>query len=332
MKEAFYYKKLEDKKVQCFLCPQHCIISIGKRGICNVRENKDGILYTLNYNLVSSIALDPIEKKPLYHYHPGKLILSIGTVGCNFKCPFCQNYTISQASPENLKMDEVDSLTIISLAKKYKSFGIAYTYNEPFIWYEFILETSKIAKKEGLENVLVTNGYVEEEPFLEISQYISAMNIDLKAFSQDFYSKLCQGKLDKVLKIISLAYSQKIHIELTNLIIPSWNDKDEDINKLVDFVASIDRNIPLHFSRYFPAYKFSISPTPIETLMKAYNIAKEKLNFVYLGNVWNIETSTTFCPNCKKELIVRDGYSIRKNLLINNNICPFCGIEIPIII
>ncbi|MGB9857093.1 MAG: AmmeMemoRadiSam system radical SAM enzyme [Dictyoglomaceae bacterium] len=332
MKEALYYKKLKDHEVQCFLCPHHCLISSGRRGICGVRENRDGILYSLNYNLVSSIALDPIEKKPLYHFYPGKLILSVGTVGCNFKCPFCQNWSISQVSPEELKLEKIDGYRLVSLAKSYKSFGIAYTYNEPFIWYEFVLETSKIAKEEDLKNVLVTNGYIEEEPFLELAPYISAMNIDLKAFTQEFYSKLCQGRLDRVLNIISLAYSKNIHVELTTLIIPSWNDGEEEIRKLVDWIADIDKNIPLHFSRYFPAYKFSLPSTPYETLFKAFSIAKEKLNFVYLGNVWDLETSTTFCPNCKRELIVREGYSIKKNLLSHSNLCPFCGEKIPIII
>lgn len=332
MKEALYYGKLEDGRVQCFLCPNLCLITSGNRGVCGVRENKNGILYSLNYNLISSIALDPIEKKPLYHFHPGKLILSVGTLGCNFKCPFCQNWNISQVSPEELKLEKIDSHRLISLAKSYKSFGIAYTYNEPFIWYEFVLETSKIAKEEGLDNVLVTNGYIEEKPFLELAPYISAMNIDLKAFTKEFYSKLCKGKLDAVLNTIYLAYKRNIHVELTTLIIPTWNDGEDEIEGLVDWVASMDKNIPLHFSRYFPAYRFDLPPTPIETLLKAYSIGKGKLNYIYLGNVWNLETSTTFCPKCKNSLIIRDGYSIKKNLLLSNNLCPFCGEEVSVII
>ncbi|MCX7846181.1 MAG: AmmeMemoRadiSam system radical SAM enzyme [Dictyoglomaceae bacterium] len=332
MKEALYYKKLEDEKVQCYLCPNHCLISSEKRGVCGVRENRNGILYSLNYNLISSIALDPIEKKPLYHFHPGKYILSVGTVGCNFKCPYCQNWGISQVLPEELKLEKIDSIKLVSIAKSYGSFGIAYTYNEPFIWYEFVLETSQIAKEQDLKNVLVTNGYIEEEPFLELAPYISAMNIDLKAFNQDFYSKLCNGKLNKVLNTILLAYKKGIHIELTTLIIPTWNDKDEEIKELVDWIADIDKNIPLHFSRYFPAYKFNLPPTSLEFMLKAYSIAKEKLNYVYLGNVWDLETSATYCPKCKNQLIIRDGYTIKKNLLINNNLCIFCGEKISIII
>ncbi|MCX7941816.1 MAG: AmmeMemoRadiSam system radical SAM enzyme [Dictyoglomaceae bacterium] len=332
MKEALYYKKLDNKKVQCLLCPHHCLILSGKRGICGVRENREGILYSLNYNFVSSIALDPIEKKPLYHFHPGKFILSVGTVGCNFKCPYCQNWRISQVSPDEFELEKIDSYELISLARSYKSFGIAYTYNEPFIWYEFVLETSKIAKEQNLENVLVTNGYIEEEPFLELAPYISAMNIDLKSFNEEFYSKLCQGKLEKVLNIILLAYKKGIHIEITTLIIPGWNDKEDEIKELTNWIASIDKNIPLHFSRYFPAYKFNLSPTPLETLWKAYSIAKEKLNYVYLGNIWNLETSTTFCPKCKNQLIIRNGYTIEKNLLLNTNTCPFCGEKISVII
>lgn len=328
MKEALYYRKLEDKKVQCLLCPHQCIISPNKRGLCGVRENVEGILYTLVYGKVSSIALDPIEKKPLYHFYPGSSILSIGTVGCNFKCPFCQNWSISQVSPEDIYLEDIDEETLLNIALRNKSIGIAYTYNEPFIWYEFVLEVSKTFKKYGLKNVLVTNGFVEEEPFIEIASYIDAMNIDIKAIRESFYKNLCVGSLKSVQKIIELAYKKGIHIELTNLIITGYNDSKEEIIALIDYVASLDPNIPLHFTRYFPAYKFTAPPTSLEILKFAYEEARKKLNFVYIGNVLDPESSTTFCPSCKKPLIVREGYYIKKNI-IKSKECPYCGFRIP---
>ncbi|MFN3698852.1 MAG: AmmeMemoRadiSam system radical SAM enzyme [Dictyoglomus sp.] len=328
MKEALYYQKLENQKVLCLLCPHHCIISPNKRGFCGVRENIEGVLYTLIYGKTSSIALDPIEKKPLYHFYPGSSILSLGTVGCNFKCPFCQNWSISQVFPEEIPLEKIEKETLVNLALKNNSIGISYTYNEPFIWYEFVLEVSKFAKNYGLKNVLVTNGYVEEEPFLEIAPYIDAMNIDIKSIKEDFYNKLCKGSLKNVQRIIELAYSKGIHIELTNLIITGYNDKKEEILELIEYVASIDPNIPLHFTRYFPAYNFTNPPTSLEILKFAYKEAQKKLNFVYIGNIWDPESSTTYCPSCKKELIIREGYHIRKNLLKVSNICPYCGFKI----
>ncbi|TYT20976.1 AmmeMemoRadiSam system radical SAM enzyme [Dictyoglomus thermophilum] len=330
MKEALYYQRLENQKVQCLLCPHHCIIAPGKRGICGVRENIEGTLYSLVYGKASSIALDPIEKKPLYHFYPGSAILSIGTVGCNFKCPFCQNWSISQVTPEDIFLEEVDKDLLLGLALKNGSIGISYTYNEPFIWYEFVLDVAKYFKENNLKNVLVTNGFVEVEPFLEMAPYIDAMNIDIKSINEEFYRNLCKGSLKNVKKIIEIAYSKGIHIELTNLIIPGYNDSKEEIIALIDYVASISPDIPLHFTRYFPAYKFTVPPTPIEILRFAYKEARKKLNFVYLGNIWDVEGSTTFCPKCGKDLIVREGYFIRKNLLKTSNICPYCDTSIPI--
>lgn len=330
MREALYYQKLENQIAQCLLCPHHCIIPSGKRGICGVRENIEGTLYSLIYGKASSIALDPIEKKPLYHFYPGSAILSIGTVGCNFKCPFCQNWTISQVEPEDIFLEDVNKELLLKLAIKNDSIGISYTYNEPFIWYEFVLEVAKHFKEHNLKNVFVTNGFVEVEPFLEIAPYIDAMNIDLKSIREEFYNKLCKGSLKGVKRIIELAYEKGIHIELTNLIIPGYNDNKEEIVALIDYVANISSDIPLHFTRYFPAYKFTAPPTPIEILKFAYNEARKKLHYVYLGNIWDTEGSTTFCPNCGNELIVREGYFIRKNLLKNSNKCPYCGTSIPV--
>lgn len=283
MKEAAYYEKLANKIVHCHLCPNECIIRDGKVGSCGVRINDGGKLFTAVYGKMISMALDPIEKKPLYHYHPGEYILSVGTKGCNFHCTFCQNWSISQ--DRNVLTEDITSKEIIEKAKSADSFGIAYTYNEPFIWFEFVLETAKLARTAGLKNVLVTNGYVNMEPLEEMLPYIDAMNIDLKSIDEEFYKKICKGKLEPVLDVIKRA-AKSCHIELTNLIIPTLNDSKNSIKRLVGWICdNVGRQTPLHLSRYFPCYKMNIPPTPVETLKMAERIAKEKLKYVYLGNV-----------------------------------------------
>jgi len=282
LKEALYWEK-KDKAVHCLLCPHDCKIVNGLTGVCGVRQNIDGRLYTLVYGETTSVALDPIEKKPLYHYHPGEYILSLGTKGCNFKCPFCQNWAISQEL--EAPTQKITPQWVVDKAKECKSFGIAYTYNEPFIWYEFVLDTAKLAKKEGLENVLVTNGYVNPAPLEEILPFIDAMNIDLKSIDDEFYRKYARGSLEPVLYTIKRSVKD-CHIELTNLVIPGLNDSDENFTRLVDWIYdNVGADVPLHFSRYFPCYKFDRPLTPKETLERAYKIAKKKLKNVYLGNV-----------------------------------------------
>ncbi len=282
MKEALYYEKISGKIVHCRLCPYECRIPPGGRGACGVRQNVDGILYSLIYGKTTGISLDPIEKKPLYRYHPGEEILSLGTRGCNLHCDSCQNWHISQdvdGPTENITGEEV-----ILRAKALGSFGIAYTYNEPFIWYEFVLDTAKLARRNGLKNVLVTNGFVNIPPLEEMLPYIDAMNIDLKAFDEDFYVKICKGRLKPVLDVIRIS-AKACHVELTNLIIPTLNDSEGAVRGMADWIyANLGPDIPLHLSRYFPCYKMDIAPTPIETLKRAERIAKEKLKYVYIGN------------------------------------------------
>lgn len=283
MKEALHYEKLEAKKVNCHLCPYECTIASGRKGACGVRVNKDGILYSEVYGKTTGIALDPIEKKPLYHYHPGEHILSIGTKGCNFHCDFCQNWHISQVL--DAPTTDITSEEVIRKAEQVKSFGIAYTYNEPFIWYEFVFDTAKLAKKSGLENVLVTNGFVNLEPLEQMLPYIDAMNIDLKALDENFYIKICKGRMRPVLEVIKRSV-KSCHVELTNLIIPTLNDSEEMIRKMVDWIYdNVGPEVPLHISRYFPCYNMSIPPTPVETLEMAGDIARKKLKYVYLGNM-----------------------------------------------
>lgn len=248
-----------------------------------MRVNKGGVLYSEIYGRITSAALDPIEKKPLYRYHPGEYIFSIGTKGCNFHCDFCQNWQISQDPAAHT--DSITPEEAITRAKESGSFGIAYTYNEPFIWYEFVLETAKMAKNNNLENVLVTNGYVNMKPLEEMLPYIDAMNIDLKAFNDGFYRKLCGGRLGKVLEVIKRA-SSDCHVELTTLIIPGLNDSDEEIKKEAQWIRdNVGPETALHLSRYFPCYKMKLEPTPLETLERARDIAMASLKYVYLGNV-----------------------------------------------
>ena len=325
--EALYYKTDETDEVRCLLCPHVCEIYPSRFGKCGVRSNKSGKLFSLNYARVSSISMDPIEKKPLYHYYPGEQILSIGTIGCNFKCPFCQNWSISQGGATTRGMT-VES--IVNLAVDNGSFGIAYTYNEPFIWYEFVLETAKLARERGLKNVLVTNGYINHDPLKEMLPYIDAMNIDLKSFDDDFYRTICGGRLDPVLNTITESFHAGCHIELTNLIITDLNDNMDMIENMVGWVSELSRDIPFHFSRYFPNYHLENQATDINKIHNARKIALNHLNYVYTGNITDDESSSTYCPNCKSAVVSRAGYHIDLSGFENGK-CSKCGHQIAII-
>ncbi|NMA66328.1 MAG: AmmeMemoRadiSam system radical SAM enzyme [Clostridiaceae bacterium] len=284
--KAQYFNKLENNKVHCILCPHNCHINNGERGICGVRKNIDGNLYAESYGHISSLALDPIEKKPLYHFYPGSLILSIGSYGCNLRCSFCQNYSISMnkpntayISPENLVYKAFD-------LKKSNNIGLAYTYNEPFISYEYVLDCCKLAKEKNLKNILVTNGYIQQEPLLEILPYIDAMNIDLKSFYNDFYSKICGGKSEFVKNTIYTAATKGCHVEVTTLIIPGLNDTDKEMEELSAWLSDISPDIPLHLTRFFPQYKLTDrNYTPKETLFNLEQIARKHLKYVHPGNI-----------------------------------------------
>ncbi|MCX5781186.1 MAG: AmmeMemoRadiSam system radical SAM enzyme [Elusimicrobia bacterium] len=332
MKQALYVvlQDMTTKKVKCFLCPHTCNIMPGKTGICRARKNIDGILYSLTYNKFTSINMDPIEKKPLYHFYPGKGILSVGTIGCNFRCSFCQNWEISQADFDDSSLTELSPDAAVVLAQKYKSIGIAYTYNEPLINFEWILDTSKLARKKSLKNVLVTNGYINQEPLEELLPYIDAANIDVKFFNDESYEKMCGGHLEPVLKTVETCLKKNVHIELTNLIIPGENDSKEEIENLVKWIASLNNKIPLHFSRYFPQYKLDTPPTEKKTLVEAYEIAKKHLKYVYIGNVNDFNYSNTLCDKCGGVLIERQGYATHfKNF--DKGKCNKCGQEAKII-
>ncbi len=334
MKDYLHYSVIDEEKklVQCGLCPHVCKIQNNQTGICRVRKNIDGKLFTLTYGEFTSINLDPIEKKPLYHFFPGSEILSVGTVGCNFRCLHCQNWEISQTQFGEIPTRKLTPQDAFTIAKKYNSIGISYTYNEPLINYEWTLETAKIFQKEGLKNVLVTNGYINEKPWEEILPYIDAANIDVKSFRDDFYKKICGAKLSPVLKSVEIMFKNNKHVEVTYLVIPSYNDSKKEIEEFIDWLSSISTSIPLHFSRYFPQYKMKEPATPIETMEFAREIALKKMKYVYLGNVWEKEYNRTYCPKCKNILIERVGYSIEIKGLTKDGSCNKCNTKIDIVI
>ncbi|MEM3396028.1 MAG: AmmeMemoRadiSam system radical SAM enzyme [Thermoplasmata archaeon] len=313
--KALFWEKKESNAVRCNLCAHHCVIQNGKCGICGVRENRDGELHTLIYGLYSSVAIDPIEKKPLYHFFPGSEILSYGTVGCNFKCLHCQNYTISQAKPSNSYLEKTTPEDVLKLAKRYKVPGVAWTYNEPTIWYEFTYDCSKLLHENGIKSVYVTNGYIEKDPLKQIAPYLDAMNIDVKGFTEEFYAKVVHAKLKPVLETCELAYNLGIHIELTYLVIPTYNDSEKEFVEFVKWVKEkLSPEVPVHFTRFHPDYMLTdVSPTPLATLRTAHRIAKENgLANVYIGNVWG-EPDITYCPRCNEPLIEREGFSVVYN-------------------
>lgn len=316
--EAMYYEKRDDKIVKCKLCPHGCVIRDGDMGVCRVRENSGGTLISLNYGKIASFAYDPIEKKPLYHFYPGSKILSIGTYGCNLKCDFCQNWEISQKKSMTMELEDED---ILLMAKSRGSIGIAYTYNEPSISYEYVLHLCKLVKSRGLKNVLVTNGYINEEPLKELLPYVDAMNIDLKSIEDGFYRRICKGKLEPVMNTIKMAAKQ-VHVEITNLIIDGLNSSEDQIDRLAKWISKIDDNIPLHLTKYFPAYKMNLPPTSYDTLMRAKKTAEKHLKYVYVGNVMGIDRNT-YCPSCSYEVVNR---SITGQITgIKDGKCSNCG-------
>ena len=324
LKEALYYEKLDGNRVHCRLCPHNCIIADGKRGICRVRRNDAGTLYSIIYGQVTSVAMDPVEKKPLYHFHPGRMILSIGTTGCNFGCLFCQNYTIAQMDAPTRPLSSEQA---VQGALDNDSVGIAYTYNEPFIWFEYVLETARLARTRGLKNILVTNGYVQQEPLAEIMPVIDALNVDIKSIRPEFYKKLCHGSLEPVLETCKTA-SKSALVEVTNLIIPGHNDTDAEFEELAAWIAgNLGRGTPVHLSAYYPCYKMTAPPTPLSTLERAFDIFAAHLDYVYLGNVQSRRGSDTACRSCKATLIQRLGYSTRIVGLADDGKCRKCGAE-----
>lgn len=326
MKESLYYRKLKNKLVNCSLCPNNCIIQPNSLGSCKARKNIQGKLYSLVYPKPVSIAIDPIEKKPLYHFLPGSNSLSIGTFGCNLHCLHCQNYDISQKSADQSPQKDISPKELIKTAIKNKCKSISYTYNEPTIFYEYVLETATLARKKGIKNIMVTNAYINKEPLKELYPLIDAANIDLKSLDESFYKSICKAKLKPVLDSIKEIAKLGTWIELTNLLIPGYNDNKKQIEKLVKWVKqNLGLKVPLHFSAFYPTYKLLDTPrTYPNKLLEAKEIAKKQgLKHIYLGNTSLPDSGNTYCPKCNKILIERIGFEVRKNN-IGNNSCPLC--------
>ena len=322
--KALFWNKLKEKVVQCHLCPRNCVIKEGSRGNCGARENDGGTLYSMNYGLAASAGLDPVEKKPLYHFLPGEKTFSFGAAGCNLHCLFCQNWEVSQCRPEHIRSLNLPPKEAVEYAKKMHSRIVSYTYTEPTIFYEYMNDTAKLAKKAGMRNVIVSNGFTEKEPLKEIIPLMDAANIDLKG-NEKFYRKVTGAWLGPVLESM-IEYKKKgVWLEVTNLLIPGMNDSEKDIRWLVDWTAkNLGKDTPLHFSAFWPTHKMTdIPPTTLKTLKRAREIGMKKLDYVYTGNLPDDEGNNTYCPSCKKVLIVREGFYIRENN-IKNGKCS-CG-------
>ncbi len=319
MKIGQYYKKLEEQRVLCNLCPHGCIIPNGGVGRCRVRENHDGVLYASTYGCISSYGVDPIEKKPLYHFYPGKKIVSFGSFGCNLSCQFCQNYEISQCIGESVHTTAQD--LVDKSLEVPDTIGIAATYNEPSIQFEFLMDVFELNSKYNRKNVMVSNGYIERSPLSELALVVDAFNIDLKGYSNKFYGEICGGKLEPVLETIEYLYDRS-HLELTFMLIPGLNDDPGQMAAMFEKIGSISKEIPLHISRYFPNYKLTLPPTSYEAVIEVQDLARKHLDHVYVGNAPGINNET-ICKSCGYSLIERSQGSI--SLHFQDNRCPSCG-------
>lgn len=326
--EADCWEKQGDR-LHCLLCPQDCRITEGKTGVCRVRRNDGGTLVSLNYAQVTSTGIDPIEKKPLYHFRPGSKILSLGTFGCNLSCGFCQNFTISQGEPPARTLLPEDAVRVA--ANERDNIGISYTYSEPIVWFEYVRDTAKLAREKGLANVLVTNGLIEEKPLQELLPLTDAMNVDIKAMDDGFYRRLCGiSSGEQARRTVERAWG-RCTVEITNLLVTDENDGEDDVRALVEWAASVSPDLPLHLSRYHPAYSFDAPSTPVDRIERAARIAREKLNYVYVGNVAVPGGGDTVCPDCGHAVIERSGYSTVSHLN-DEATCPNCGSSVNVAI
>ena len=322
--EASYYEPLSNKAVQCFLCPNQCVIASSQWGACKARKNIDGKLYSMVYGKIATAHVDPIEKKPFFHVLPGSTAFSIATTGCNMRCLFCQNWEISQAFPDDVPTQAATPDEVVAQALASGARVIAFTYNEPVIAYEYMLDIAKLAKAKGLKTVVVSSGYIEKEPLKELLKYIDAYKVDLKAFNEKFYFKLTGGRLAPVLETLKTIKQSGVWLEIVNLLVPEENDSDDELRAMAHWIRSnLGDSVPLHFSRFFPQFKLkNLPPTPPETLIRARKIAmKEGLKYVYIGNIAYPEGETTWCPGSKEKAIVRQGYFVTANNL-KDGACP----------
>ena len=321
-------QRISDGRMQCLLCPHFCKIAEGKAGICGVRKNRGGKIELTTYGIISGYSLDPVEKKPLYHFFPGNNILSIGSYGCNMRCDFCQNWHISQNISMKQRPDTSPDELLKNSLSAHKNVGIAFTYNEPSIWFEFVRDVALLVKSKDLYTVMVTNGFINREPLEEYLQIIDAFNVDLKAFNDNFYKKLTGARLEPVKDSLKIIKKGKRHLEITTLIIPGQNDSEQEMEKQVRWIADeLGKDVPFHLSRYFPMYKREDPTTPHDTLMKLFDIARKYLYFVYLGNTMSESGQDTRCPKCDTLITRRSGYYIQHKNVANGK-CTNCGTEI----
>jgi pyruvate formate lyase activating enzyme len=333
--EARYFQQKDSGIVHCTLCPHECTLKPGQSGICRVRTNVDGVLQSDNYAKVCSLHLDPIEKKPLYHFHPGRNILSVGTVGCNLHCRFCQNWEISQTSVKDypyLKNYTPEAIVGLATAED-ENLGLAYTYNEPAVWYEFMQDIAVLANDAGMKNVMVSNGFINPEPLAELVPLMHAFSIDLKAFTETFYKHMTASSLAPVLETLKTISKSGRHLEITNLLIPDQNDDEKDFRRMMEWIqGELGKDTVLHISRFFPTYKLTHNATPESLLIKFNDIAKEYLDYVYLGNINSQQGRDTHCPDCGHLLISRSGYQTKISGLGPDAICAKCKATIPVVI
>jgi len=328
---ASFWEKVKDAIVQCHLCPRQCVLSDGQRGVCTARINKEGTLYTLAYGNPIALHIDPIEKKPFFHVAPGEPVFSLAVAGCNMRCLFCQNWQISQAKPDEADSFHMTAEEVVDEAIKNKCKYIAYTYTEPTIFYEYMLDIAKLAKQKGLRNTMHSCGYINKEPLIQLLKYMDAVNIDLKSFSDEFYNRMgMMAKLEPVLETLKTIKNEGAWLEITNLLIPDANDNPEEIRKMCIWIKeNLGSEVPLHFSRFYPSFKLAnLPPTPVEKLEEAYGIAKKAgLKYVYIGNVPGHPEENTYCPNCGKIVVSRTGYRINEVNIVKGK-CKFCGYKI----
>lgn len=325
---AKYYEKLSNGMVQCFLCPNQCILSSGQIGVCRARKNIEGELYSMVYGKVASAHIDPIEKKPLFHFLPGTTAYSIATTGCNLQCKFCQNWQIAQVFPWDIETQNMSPEEIIEEALKSGARTIAYTYSEPTIFYEYMFDIAKLAQEKGLRNVVISSGYINPEPLKDLLPYIDAYKIDFKGFNDEFYQKMTNGSVEPVLEAMKIIKESGTWLEIVNLVIPGENDSDQDLMGLIEWVRdNLGPDTPLHFSQFHPDYKLTNVPvTSEETLKKARQMALAAgLKYVYIGNIADLESSSTYCPETKEVVIQRQGFFVIKNDLKENQ-CQIPGI------
>ncbi len=330
-REGYAYRSLGDRQVACLICPNHCALSPGDRSVCRSKVNLGGKLYSLTYGNPCAVHIDPIEKKPLYHFAPRSKSFSLAAAGCNFRCLKCQNWEISQAKPHEVQHRELFPAEAAAAAKQAGCHSIAYTYSEPVTFYEYMLDTARAAREAGLRNVLISNGYINREPLTDLCRALDAANINLKAYSDAIYRKLNGGRLEPVLATLKTLHDQGIHLEITNLVVPTYVDDENLVRRMCAWILKeVGPDHPLHFLRFHPQYKLDrLPPTPVSTLARFREIAlAEGIRYAYVGNVPNHEGNHTYCHHCRKLLIGRAGYFIRE-VHLNGNCCATCGTTIP---